>query len=168
MNEKKVLPLIGQEIRRLRTARGMTLEQLAARAGTSASALHRYEAGWDRFELSTLRRISAALGVRLEVRLREGEGESQRLDRVPRANELVQLLAPLFWDKQLTTRDLEAHPLWVLGRVLMYGDRRQVDASRARFGDDMIRRAIRARGVDARTRRYWELVLEDVHASPGA
>ena len=60
---------IGQQIRRLRRGRAWTLAELARRAETSAPTLHRYENGWDRFELATLRKIATALGARLEVRL---------------------------------------------------------------------------------------------------
>ena len=60
---------LGQQIRRLREKHGWTLAQLARHAGTSGPTLHRYENGWDRFELGTLRRISSALGARLEIRL---------------------------------------------------------------------------------------------------
>lgn len=73
--------MIGLQIRQLRKRRGMTLQQLADRAGTSASALHRYEAGWDRFEVATLRRIATALGAHLDVRLIAGESlETERPD----------------------------------------------------------------------------------------
>ena len=62
-------PPVGVRIRSLRKARGWSLAELARRAGTSAPSLHRYESGWDRFELATLRKIASALGARLEVRL---------------------------------------------------------------------------------------------------
>lgn len=51
---------IGQQIRRLRQGRGWTLAELARLAATSGPTLHRYENGWDRFELVTLRKIAAA------------------------------------------------------------------------------------------------------------
>ncbi len=62
-------PPIGTQIRRLRKEQGLTLSDLARLADTSAPTMHRYESGWDRFELNTLRKIAGALGATLEVRL---------------------------------------------------------------------------------------------------
>lgn len=157
--------MIGLQIRQLRQRRGMTLRQLADRAGTSASALHRYEAGWDRFEVATLRRIATALGAHLDVRLIAGElPETEK----PDATSLVDKIGPLFWDKRLTDDDLQSFPLWVLGRVLAFGNADQVRSARSHFGDALIRDAVRQRGTDARTRTYWNLMLGDGDASPGA
>ena len=152
------------QIRQLRKRRGMTLQQLAGEAGTSASALHRYETGWDRFEVATLRRIAMALGAQLEVHLVALESPTHEK---PSAPSLVNVLQPLFWDKRLVADDLESHPGWVLSRVLAFGNADQVRAARAFFGDDAIRDAIDRRGMDARTRRYWNLVLGGDDASPG-
>ena len=148
---------LGARIREMRTARGLTLAALGERAGTSAPTLHRYESGWDRFEVATLRRIAAALDATLEIRIVTGVDRPARKARSPRA--LVRLLAPLFWDKPLREVDLVRHPTWVLTRVLMAGDKDQVRAARAWFGDEPIRSAAKRRGVDARTRNYWRLML---------
>lgn len=156
-------PLIGPQIRKLRTSRGLTLQQLAQRAGTSAAAIHRYETGWDRFEIATLRRIALALGGHLEVRLLADD--PCPVSARPAKREILKLLAPLFWDKPLTSADLDGHPLWVLCQVLMYGNRKQVQALRRYFGDDWIRKAIALRTVDNRTRGYWELILGRENAS---
>jgi transcriptional regulator with XRE-family HTH domain len=161
-----VLP-IGPQIRRLREDKGWSLAALAARAGTSTSALHRYEGGWERFELATLRRIAAALGARLEIRLVAPVPEWETgLDRSPEA--LARLLTPLFWDKPLSASDLDRHPQWALKRVLMFGNRQQVAAARRHFGDEAVRQAVGSRQVDAKTRNYWQILLgEAVHASEG-
>jgi transcriptional regulator with XRE-family HTH domain len=164
MSDKSLL--LGQQIQRLRQARGWTLADLAGRAGTSASTIHRYENGWDRFGLETLRKISYALGARLEIRLvRSARGTAAR--PVSRAS-LIRTLAPLFWDRDLRKTDLSRHPGWVLERVLTSGNRAQVLAARTFFGDDAVREAAERRGVDARTRAYWRVVLEaGNHASQG-
>jgi len=156
-------PPIGAQIRDLRKDRGWSLEELARRAGTSAPTLHRYESGWDRFEISTLRRLSAALGASLEVRLRPREADWQ--DAMPTPETLMRLIEPLFWDAELQASDLTKHTAWILGRVLSFGNAKTVAAVRAFFGDEAIRDAIRHRGVDARTRNYWNLILNDAHAS---
>jgi len=156
---------IGQQIRRLREARGWTLAELARRAETSAPALHRYENGWDRFAVDTLRRIAAALGARLDIRL-VGGLQSSPVERPRSARSLAKLLAPLFWDRDLSGEDLERHRDWALGRVLTLGNREQVAATRRHYGDAAIRRATKRRGIDPRTRNYWRLLLGDpIHAS---
>jgi len=148
---------IGTQIRRLREARGLTLSALARLAGTSAPTMHRYESGWDRFELNTLRKIAVALGAALEVRLTPTPELPRSVRPTPR--KLLALLAPLFWDRKLKRTDLERHRTWLLCRVLMFGSQPQVRAVRSYFGDAAIRRAIRRREIDSRTRNYWELIL---------
>lgn len=158
MNDNLAGLPIASQIRLLREDRGFSLAELAARSGTSAPTVHRYESGWDRFELRTLERIGAALGAGVEVRF--VPGRESPVDR-PAPRGLVRLLAPLFWDTRLDRSHLEAFPDWVLARVLTYGTLDQVRAARAFFGDEAVARASRRRGVDARTRAYWELVLEE-------
>ncbi len=153
----KGVPL-GLQIRWLRQDRGLTLEQLATRSGTSAPTLHRYESGWDRFEIRTLERIATALDAGLEVRFVPASPES---DPEQTTEELVEILAPLFWDRELQVSDLSEYPSWVLGRVLMYGQREQVRAASRFFGEDAIATAVERREVDDRTRNYWQAVLAD-------
>jgi transcriptional regulator with XRE-family HTH domain len=148
---------LGHQIRRLREARGWTLADLARHVGTSAPALHRYENGWDRFRVDTLRKLAGALGARLDVRLVPGARAPRRA--APTVKALIKTLAPLFWDRDLRASDLAGHEGWVLERVLTAGSRPQVTAARAFFGDDAIRRAVARRGVDRRTRNYWGLIL---------
>lgn len=152
---------VSAQIRALRTARGLTLAELATRAGTSAPTVHRYESGWDRFEMGTLRKIATALGARLEIRLR---ADLEEAEREPTVQELLDLWRPLFWDRDLIASDLEEYRVWVLSRVLMFGDRRQVAAARRFFGDDAIREAIARREVDPRTRNYWNFILSEPDA----
>lgn len=160
---EEATPPIGAQIRNLRVARGWTLQVLADRAGTSAPTIHRYEGGWDRFELRTLRKIAAALHARLVIELVPTAPKQQAA--TPSAEQLVELLSPVFWDKPLGVSDLEEYLSWVLRRVLMFGSRAQVAGARRYFGDEAIRTAVRHRSVDARTRRFWKLVLGE---GPGA
>ena len=148
---------IGFQIHTLREERGWSLAELAQRAGTSASALHRYESGWERFEVATLRRLARALGARLQVSLERVPRDEPQA--TPTRSSLADLLRPLFWDRRLEPRDLEDYPLWVLRRVLMYGNRLQAGASRRFFGDAAVRAAAAHRETDPRTRNYWSLVL---------
>lgn len=159
-----VAPL-GNQIRLLRQQHRWTLTELARRAGTSAPALHRYENGWDRFELETLRRIAIALDARLDVRLVPASPPARTAIRVS-AKALVKQIAPLFWDRPLRQTDLARHPGWVVERVLTSGGRADVEAARAYFGDEVFRRTLGRRGVDARTRHYWQVVLGEEDRAP--
>lgn len=166
MNDKSassVTPL-GYQIRRLREARGWTLAALARRAGTSAPALHRYENGWDRFRVDTLRRVAGALGARLDVRLVPATPARPRA--APTGKVLLKTLVPLFWDRDLRASDFAGHAGWVLERVLTAGSQEQVNAARAFFGDAALRRAVARRGVDRRTRNYWGLILGGAGDAP--
>lgn len=148
---------IGFQIRALRKERGWSLAELGRRAGTSAPTVHRYESGWERFELATLRRLAGALGAHLHVHLepfRRNQSECK-----PKKAHLHRSLKSLFWDRSLRQKDLDEYPEWVLRRVLMYGDREQVAASRRFFGDAAVRAAAAHREMDARTRNYWKVIL---------
>ena len=48
----------------------------------------------------------------------------------------------------------------MLERVLVFGDRAQAQAARRFFGDEAVAASLERRGVDARTRNFWRLVLE--------
>ncbi len=157
---------IGSQIRALRASKGWSLAELARRVGTSTPTLHRYESGWDRFELATLRRVARALGATLEIRLLPRETSSPRSR--PAAGNIVGLLRPLFWDKPLAASDLVDHRSWALARVLVFGDKVQVEAARAFFGDEAIREALQRREIDPRTRAYWDVVLGKEDASEGS
>jgi transcriptional regulator with XRE-family HTH domain len=148
---------IGFQIHTLRKEHGWSLAELARRAGTSAPTIHRYENGWDRFELATLRRLAAALEVRLNVSLEPARREEPASR--PSTKYLARLLRPLFWDRSLEPKDIEQYPQWVLRRALMFGDRQQVEASRRFYGDDAVRAAAAHRETDERTRNYWNLIL---------
>lgn len=52
-----------------RLKKGMTQKQIAERAGTTQSAIARFEAGGANPTLDLMTRISEALGMRLEIRL---------------------------------------------------------------------------------------------------
>jgi transcriptional regulator with XRE-family HTH domain len=158
--------ILGHRIRQLRKERGWSLAELAKRAGTSAPTIHRYEGGWDRFGLDTLRKIGAALAARVEVRLVGSTPSGHVRPHSPR--QVVRTLAPLFWDRDLEEEDLTHYPEWVLERVLVFGGRHEVKVARDFFGDSAIRNALKRRGVDDRTRNYWKLMLgEERDASEG-
>jgi transcriptional regulator with XRE-family HTH domain len=57
------------QVARLRILRGLTQEQLAELVGTKQSSIARLERGRTSPNLSFLRKVAAALGARVEVRL---------------------------------------------------------------------------------------------------
>lgn len=64
---------IGEQLTRLRQEAGLTQAQVAQRAGTTASAISRYEnAEYDRYELRTLQRIVRACNGGLVITLTPG------------------------------------------------------------------------------------------------
>ena len=64
-DEPQLYSLVGQRIRRYRQDRKMTLRQLSARSGLTASQLSQIELGKCAASLWSLARISAALGLKL-------------------------------------------------------------------------------------------------------
>ena len=57
---------IGEQLVQLRNHAGLTQVQVAKKAGTTASAISRYEnADYDRYELKTLQKIAIACGGHL-------------------------------------------------------------------------------------------------------
>ena len=150
---------LGAEIRRLRLERGWTLGEFARRAGTSAPAVHRYEAGWRRFEIATLAKLAAALGLRLDVRLvspRRTTGDR------PSALRVAERFRRLFWDRRLDPRDLRRHPSWIVQRVLELGSLDDVRSLERYYGRaDFLSLVQDARFESPRTRAFWEAMLKE-------
>jgi len=61
--------IVGQEVRRARTAAGLTQAEVAARLETSPSYVTNVEAGRLNLTLGQLTRIAAAIGADLQVRM---------------------------------------------------------------------------------------------------
>jgi transcriptional regulator with XRE-family HTH domain len=149
---------LSAEIRKLRERASLSQGQLARRAGTSVATLSRYESGWTRFELYTLRKLAAALGCRLQVRFVPVRQSVTSWSR----EKLVQRLGRLFWDRPLATEDLDRYPRWVVERVVEYGTLEDVRGlisamGRARF----VQWVRRTRWQSPRTRAFWEGILTE-------
>lgn len=63
---KDVDKLVGENVRRLRVQRNLTLTQLASQIGISHQQLQKYETGSNRLSAGTLFAVAAALGVTIE------------------------------------------------------------------------------------------------------
>ena len=142
------------QLKRARQEARLTLSQLARRAHTSVATLSRYENGWGRFEVYTLRKLATALGCRLNISL---ERTTQARDNAPPSDaEAFRNLKRLFWDHDLCEEDFVAHPTWILERVLEYGSLADVSFLIRKMG----RRAFldgvgEARMSSAKTRSFW-------------
>lgn len=154
---------LGQQLRDLRLRAGLTLAEVARRAGTSIPTMHRYESGWDRFSIQTLRNLAAALEADLQVRLiprrldTDLGTEPEKLPRDP--EELMPLIEDLFWERDLDAEAISRYPVWVLVRVLNMGSLRQVRSSVGFFGRDVLQEALGSRDLDPRAKRFWRIYL---------
>lgn len=148
---------ISRQLRDRRKQLGLSLTQLARRADTSAPTLSRYENGWSRFEVATLQKLATALGCELVVRLEPRESQHGR----PSSAEVVKQLSRLFWDTRLEASHLAENTLWVIERVLEFGDLDDVRILIAHLGRDEFSRLVGgARLESVRTRAFWRQMLE--------
>jgi transcriptional regulator with XRE-family HTH domain len=147
---------ISSQIGARRRELGLSLTQLARRADTSPATLSRYENGWSRFEVSTLRKLATALGCDLVVKLEP----KSRLANPPTGSETVDKLQRLFWDQDLDVSHLEESPLWVVERVLEYGNLDDVHVLVGLMGrEGFLRHVSEARFSSDRTRVFWQQML---------
>lgn len=138
---------------------GLSLANVARRAGTSPATLSRYEGGWSRFETGTLRKLATALDCDLEIELRPRAVSPSQASGDPRAT--VARIKRLFWDHPLVTGDLARRPVWVAERVLEYGNLDDVTTLASAMGRrPFLAAAAAAERVSPRTRRFWEQILE--------
>lgn len=75
---------------------------------------------------------------------------------------LPTILAPLFWDVNLSPLDTEIHRDFVLGRILSAGPLESIRWARAHYGDDAIREWIvrhEGRQLSGPRIRFWETVI---------
>ena len=151
------LDSISVKLKKRRLEIGLSLNQVARRANTSPSTLSRYENGWQRFELYTLRKLATALECRLEIDL---EPIDVPVSKVRNADG-IRDLRRLFWDRAFTDQDLDDYPVWVLERVLEYGSLKDVRflqtwMGRRRFLESVATIRFKSR----KTERFWTQILE--------
>lgn len=151
---------ISQALRARRQQLGLSLSCLARRVGTSAATICRYEKGWDRFQLYTLRKLASALDCRLVIALqplRPGGGQPNR----QAAGAALKRLRRLFWDKSLSSADLRQYPEWVVRRVLELGNLADVRDLIGLLGrEEVLRHAARLRFTSPKAERFWSGILE--------
>ncbi|HYV94656.1 MAG TPA: helix-turn-helix transcriptional regulator [Chitinophagales bacterium] len=67
IRDKKLLKRFGSQLRKLRTQRKWTMEELANKADIEISQVHRIESGQVNTTLSTLNALSKALSIPLKT-----------------------------------------------------------------------------------------------------
>jgi transcriptional regulator with XRE-family HTH domain len=139
-----------------RESLGMTLARTARRAGTSTATLCRYESGWTRFEIGTLRKLATSLGCRLRIEL-----VPISPPRKSSSERGVRRLKRLFWDKPFVPEDLKQYPRWVAARVLEYGEISDVRFLAEVMGTDTLLELSGAIRFSSRKAvRFWERLRE--------
>lgn len=148
---------ISQALKRRRRELGLSLAGLARRVRTSAATISRYENGWNRFQVYTLRKLASALGCRLVMHL-----EPLRLDTSPPGREAaMKRLRRLFWDKPLRSVHFRQYPDWVIRRVLEVGNLADIRALNNLLGrSEVLRRAAGLRFTSKKTERFWASLAE--------
>ncbi len=156
-NSMKMNLSISEKLRKRRHERTLSLTELARLADTSPATLSRYENGWTRFEVSTLRKLAAALGCRLKIELEPIEG----LNR-PDINkdEIIDGLNRLFWDCDFNSEVLEEYPVWVVERVLELGKLEDVHNLQILMGRSLFLESVqRTTRLSGKAVAFWNSIL---------
>ncbi len=149
---------ISERLRERRRQLGLSLTEVARRAGTSAATLSRYEHGWTRFEVYTLAKLALALESDLHIELHP-KPKPDRPAVTP--EKACRRLKRLFWDRRLAVNDLKAHPVWLAERVLEFGNLDDVLLLRDAMGPDAFLETVSAiKNISPKTLNFWQKLLE--------
>jgi len=136
----------------------MTLAALARRADTSVPTVSRYENGWTRFEVYTLKKLATVLGCRLEISLVPLPDHSNKPSRL---NQFVRRVNRLFWDRPIEKDDIKNHIAWVIKRILEYGNLDDVKSLINIIGKNRFLGEVADIHFDSpRTAAFWRLMLK--------
>ena len=148
---------VSEQLKRRRKQAGLSLSQLARRVDTSAATVSRYEHGWARFRVDTLRKLATALGCRLLITLEPVDAPRGK----PTPEYMAQKLGRLFWDRRLCKSDFHDYPLWIVERVLEYGSLDDIRLLMNMMGrNTFLENVSRARLQSAKTITFWHRMLE--------
>lgn len=149
---------ISEKLRNRRLERGFSLTELARLADTSPATLSRYENGWTRFEVSTLRKLAMTLGCRLSIEFLPSEASNKEDIR---ESELINELKRLFWDSDFNSGILDKYPAWAVKRVLESGQLKDVHALQILMGRDLfLESVLKITRLSPKTMVFWNNILK--------
>jgi transcriptional regulator with XRE-family HTH domain len=148
---------VSEQIKRRRIEAGLSVYDLARLADTSPATISRYENGWTRFEITTLRKLAMALGCRLDVSLSpcsSGTKYSGSEEATTRK------LKRLFWDTEFSVDTVKDHPVWVVERVLENGRLSDIHALQNLMGREHFLKSVqKSTRLSPETRVFWDSML---------
>ncbi len=104
-----------------------------------------------------MRKLATALDCDLRIELKPTRKAVVRPDR----NAAVKQLGRLFWERELTPDDLRAYPVWVMERVLDYGNLKDVHLLQRLMGRRRFLETVsRVTRLSPKTRALWEQILK--------
>ncbi len=148
---------IFEQLKTRREELGMSMADVARKAGTSPASVCRYEQHWDRFEIYTLQKLANALNCELKLSLEPRQTSPTRVSKPS----VVRQLKRLFWDRPLRSDDLTRYPQWVIQRVLEYGSLKDVKMLMRWMGREVFLDGVSlARLHSPKTTNFWHKLLE--------
>lgn len=149
---------ISEKLRECRRECGFSLSELARLADTSPATLSRYENGWTRFEVSTLRKLALALDCRLKIEFVPSE-ERNRARMTE--SEVIDSLKRLFWDSDFNSEMLDKYPVWAVERVLESGQLEDVHSLQILMGRDLfLESVLKSTRLSPKTSAFWNGILK--------
>ncbi|MCD4777019.1 MAG: helix-turn-helix domain-containing protein [Candidatus Aegiribacteria sp.] len=148
---------ISEKLRKQRRECGFSLSELARFADTSPATLSRYENGWTRFEVSTLRKLAMAMNCRLSIEFVPNKDNPTVMSKL----EILGSLKRLFWDSDFNYEVLTKYPAWVVERVLESGQLEDIHSLQLLMGHDkFLKSVLKSTRVSPKTRIFWNSILK--------
>ena len=148
---------VSRQLKRRRIEMGLSVYDLARLADTSPATISRYENGWTRFEVGTLRKLAMALDCRLDVNL---SAYTNATKDIASEKEIIKQLKRLFWDAEFSKDTVEDYPVWVVERVLENGRLSDVHALQLLMGKERFLKSVqKATRLSPETRVFWNGIL---------
>jgi len=149
---------ISEQLRKRRLECRYSLSELARLADTSPATLSRYENGWTRFEVSTLRKLALTLNCRLKIEFIPNEDNGRTETSI---SEAIEGLKRLFWDSDFNLEILDKYPVWAVERVLESGQLEDVHSLQILLGRNLFLESIlKSTRLSAKTRIFWNSILK--------
>ncbi len=149
---------ISEKLRGRRLQSGYSLSEFARLADTSPATLSRYENGWTRFEVSTLRKLASAMGYRLQIEFIPNKANSRT---EMNESEIIDSLKRLFWESDFNPEILDKYPVWAVERVLESGQLQDIHSLQDLMGRDLfLESVLRCTRLSPKTRIFWNSILK--------